>query len=77
MTATTPSEVRMHLIEALQLDLVGPTPDNTDYAEEIIDQAPSKWYLTGFLVPYGAFTEQRADDTGNDELDEVGRVGGG
>lgn len=55
MTATTPSKVRLrgahatrsHLIEALQLDLVGPTPDDIDLAEEIIDQAPSKWYLTG------------------------------
>jgi hypothetical protein len=85
MTAITPSEVpsrsphviRSLLIEALQLDLVGPTPDDIDHAEEIIDQAPSKWYLTGFLAPYGASVEQRTDDTGDDELDELGRVGGG
>ncbi|MBW4599045.1 MAG: DISARM system helicase DrmA [Calothrix sp. FI2-JRJ7] len=73
----TPAEVRQHLIEALQLDLVGPTPDDVDYIEEIIDQAPSKWYLTGFLVPYGASFEQRADETADEELDELGRVGGG
>ena len=35
--------------------------------------APSKWYLTGFLVPYEAPTSQRADDDGDDTLDEVGR----
>jgi hypothetical protein len=77
MSPLTPAEVRTHLIEALQLDLVGPTPDNIDLAEEIIDQAPSKWYLTGFLVPYGASVEQRADDAGDEDMDEVGRVGGG
>lgn len=74
---TTAAEVRNYLIEALQIDLVGPTPDDIDHAEEIIDQAPSKWYLTGFLAPYGASIEQRIDDAGNEELDEVGRVGAG
>ncbi|BCL39175.1 DISARM system helicase DrmA [Nostoc sp. MS1] len=69
MKNTTSAEVRSHLIEALQLDLIGPTPDDIDHAEEILDQAPSKWYLTGFLVPYGAPIEQRGDDTGDDDLD--------
>lgn len=70
----TSASVRAHLIDALQLDLVGPTPDDLDHAAEILDQAPSKWYLTGFLVPYGAPLEQRGDDTGDDELDEIGSV---
>lgn len=70
----TSAEVRSHLIDALQLDLVGPTADDLDHAAEILDQAPSKWYLTGFLVPYGAPLEQRGDDTGDDELDEIGSV---
>ena len=74
---TTSAEVRSHLIDALQLDLVGPTPDDTAHAKEILDQAPSKWYLTGFLVPYSAPLEQRADDTSNDDLDTVGRVSAG
>ncbi|WP_298907581.1 hypothetical protein [uncultured Nostoc sp.] len=69
MISATPNEVRSHLIEALQLDLIGPTPDDIDHAEEILDQAPSKWYLTGFLVPHGAPIEQRGDDTGDDDLD--------
>lgn len=71
MSPLSPAEVRAHLIDALQLDLVGPASDNLDHAEEILDQAPSKWYLTGFLVPYQAPLEQRSDDTANDELDEV------
>ncbi|QFS52100.1 hypothetical protein [Nostoc sphaeroides] len=33
---TTSAEVRSHLIRAMQLDLVGPTPDDVEYAEEIL-----------------------------------------
>jgi hypothetical protein len=35
MSSTAPAEVRTHLIDALQLDLVGPTPDDLVHAEEI------------------------------------------
>jgi len=76
-TPTTPAEVRQHLIDALQLDLIGPTPDDEAHAAEIINQPPSRWYLTGFLVPYGAGLEQRSDNTSNDELDEVSRPSSG
>ena len=72
-TPTTPAQVRQHLIDALQLDLIGPTPDDEAHAAEIINQPPSRWYLSGFLVPYGAGLEQRSDDTSNDELDELSR----
>jgi len=45
-----PVEVRGQLVEALRLDLVG--PDNgSDLEAEVLTQAPSRWYLTGFLVP--------------------------
>ncbi|NMG17996.1 hypothetical protein [Brasilonema bromeliae] len=71
MPATTPAEVRSHLTDALQLDLVGPTPNDTTYACEVLTQPPSKWYLTGFLVPFGAPPEVRSDDTSNDELDQI------
>jgi hypothetical protein len=77
MSSTAPAEVRTHLIDALQLDLVGPTPDDLVHAEEIIPQPPSKWYLTGFLVPYDAPMNVRSDDTGDDELDAVSRSGAG
>ncbi len=73
----TSAEVRSRLIEALQLDLIGPTPDDIDHAEEILDQAPSKWYLTGFLVPHGAPIEQRGDDTADDDLDQLQRGSAG
>lgn len=74
---TTPAEIRKHLIDALQLDLVGPTPDDTAHAEEILPQAPSKWYLCGFLVPYEASPDKRSDDTGNEELDQHSNISAG
>lgn len=73
----TPADVRTHLIDALQLDLIGPNPEDAMHAEEIIPQPPSKWYLAGFLVPHNAPIEQRSDDTGDDELDAVSRIGAG
>ncbi len=74
---TTPADVRKKLVEALQLDLVGPTLEDILHAEEIIPQAPSLWYLTGFLVPYEASLTQRSDELGNDELDQVSLTSGG
>jgi len=48
-----PVEVRSQLVDALRLDLVG--PDNgSDLEAEILPQAPSRWYLNGFLVPMEA-----------------------
>ncbi len=68
--------VRSRILDALQLDLVGPRhgePGHEAYAEEILPVAPSKWYLAGFLVPYEAPAEQRSDDDGDDSLDQVER----
>ena len=67
---TTSAEVRATLVDALNLDLVGPTPDDAAHAEEIIRQAPSKWYLTGFLAPFGAPSDLRSDDDADDDLPE-------
>ncbi|MEB3290447.1 MAG: hypothetical protein VKI82_11060, partial [Leptolyngbya sp.] len=67
---TTSAEVRATLVDALNLDLVGPTPDDSAHAEEIVPQPPSKWYLTGFLAPFGASLEVRADDDTEDDLPE-------
>ena len=70
----TSAEVRSKLVEALRLDLVGPGIDLGD-PEEVLVQAPSRWYLTGFLVPLGAKSEQRTDETANDDLDQTGDGG--
>ena len=60
----TPAAVRDRLIDALRQDLVGPAlPD------ELLDQAPTRWYLTGFLAPLNASHDQRGDPDANDEAD--------
>src|SRR5579863_6185486 len=69
-----PVEIRGKLVEALRLDLVGPGQQLGD-PKEVLPQAPSRWYLTGFLVPLGAKPEQRQDETAEDDLDEAGETG--
>jgi len=39
-------------------------------------QAPSRWYLTGFLVPLDADEGQRAEETSADEMDVANDAGG-
>ena len=53
----TPADVRAQLVAALQLDLVGPH-DGIGDAAETLPQHPSRWYLTGFLVPFDAGESQ-------------------
>ena len=69
----TSAEVRAKLITALRLDLIGPQPRDP-YQDEILPLAPSKWYLTGFLVPYEADLKDRSDDSSNDELDGLSQT---
>jgi len=65
---TNSGDVRRGLVRALRLDLVGPSPEDTDLAAEVLPEPPSRWYLTGFLVPTGAPEEQRAVDP-QEEMD--------
>jgi hypothetical protein len=56
------------MVQALKLDLVG--PDNAHaFAHELLPDAPSRWYMCGFLVPSSAPTEQKSDETSADEID--------
>ena len=70
-----PTDVRSQLIDALRLDLVGPTGTVGD-PSEILPQAPSRWYLTGFLVPTEADESQKSDPTSVDELDQAAEPAG-
>jgi hypothetical protein len=63
-------------VEALRLDLVGPEPGST-HETEVLETAPSRWYLTGFLVPFEAPAEQRSDETESEQLDLVDNPRGG
>jgi hypothetical protein len=72
----TSAEVRAELIDALQIDLVGPTPEGLGDPAEWLDQAPSRWYLTGFLVPVGAGPAQSRDSDGEEEALETAEPAG-
>src|SRR5437868_1615374 len=67
-------DVRRQLVDALALDLIGPgkaSPLET----EVLSQRPSAWYLTGFLVPIDAGEDQRADETGSEEISQANDAG--
>ena len=69
MALETSAAVRASLIDALRLDLIGPSPDDAVHALEVIPQAPSRWYLSGFLVPYEAKLSDRSDPDSDDSFD--------
>lgn len=54
---------RPELVRAVTADLVGPYD-----ASEILRLPPSRWYLTGFLVPRSVREADSADPTDDDEL---------
>lgn len=66
----TSVEVRSKLVDALRLDLVGPS-EGVGEPNEALPQAPSSWYLTGFLVPTEAVQTQGVDESSADEVDEA------
>ena len=70
-----PRAVREHLVEALNLDLIGPWANHAHADERLPGWVrPSNWYLTGFLIPSGTDPEQSADE--DDDLDETPDSGG-
>ena len=74
---STSPEVRVRLVEALQLDLVGPRAGHAHAEERLLGrERPSNRYLTGFLIPSGAPPEQSADADEDDELGEASEEAG-
>ena len=69
------AEVRSSLLDTLRLDLVGPEP-GLGNSLEVLNQFPSRWYLTGFLVPTEAPEEQKNDVDADDELEDSGDTDG-
>ncbi|MEZ4441154.1 MAG: hypothetical protein R3B72_18790 [Polyangiaceae bacterium] len=65
---TDRTRLRRHLVDALYADLVGPFAGHVSHhtSRELIRLKPSKWYLTGYLVP----EEDRHVEP--DELDGAG-----
>ncbi len=54
----TSPDTRAKLLESLQLDLVGPWPEHP-FEHELLPENPTRWYLTGYLVPEAAPVEHR------------------
>ena len=67
---TTSADVRAAITCTLRRDLIGPGLADEDIAHEILPTRPSRWYLTGYLVPAQAPPEQRtATGAAEGELD--------
>jgi hypothetical protein len=66
--------VRSAIVEALRLDLVGPTNDHP-CANELRPESPRRWCLTGYLVPTtlpnDAKKADESDDDDDDDDDDV------
>jgi hypothetical protein len=71
----TTVDVRHDLVQTLGLDLIGPDR-GSELLTEVLPQAPSRWYLTGFLVPIDAAEEQKSDEAATEEVDEASDAGG-
>lgn len=68
---------RKRLVEAVNLDLVGPWAGHRYAAERLRGWTrPSNWYLTGFLIPASTPEETNADRDEDDSLDTVPDVSG-
>lgn len=69
----SPTDVRTHLVAGLEADLVGPF--DPAVPDEVLLVSPSRWYLTGFLVPtLGRETKDPLSDDeigGGDDEDDV------
>ena len=57
---TTSADIRAAMVRTLHRDLIGPGREDEDLAREVLPARPSRWYLTGFLVPARAEGDQRA-----------------
>lgn len=75
MPPSSSDEVRRGLVEALELDLVGPWTGH-DLADERLPrwERPSNRYLTGFLIPAGTPPEQASDPDEDDDFADVPKV---
>jgi hypothetical protein len=67
--------VRRTIVDTMRLDLIGPDNDHA-YTRELLPESPTRWYLTGYLVPTDAPIEQRFDETSTEEIDAAVDAGG-
>lgn len=63
------AQVRSELVNVLKLDLIGPAPGHSREGE-ILDRAPSREYLTGFLIPFEPPSGHTRHDVASDETEQ-------
>lgn len=78
----TPADVREQITNALMLDLVGPVsglPAGASLDRELLpgNNAPSRWYLTGFLAPFESTIEDKTDEESDEQIDLLSQAKGG
>ncbi len=71
----TSADARDELVRILEDDLIGPKPGEP-HASEILDVPPSRFYLTGFLIPTSVRSQALGGEA-DDEPDVVQRLSGG
>src|SRR6516165_9101488 len=70
----TSAEIREMLASELRLDLIGPSHRDTTLVNEVLPDPPSRWYLTGFLVPVDTPSRRKARDP-QEEMDTAEQGG--
>jgi len=73
-TGCDSSSVRSDLVESLRLDLIGPNNDH-GFAQELLPEPPTRWYLAGLLAPTDAPLEQKFDQLSEEEIDSPAEAG--
>ena len=68
------AEIRERLATELRLDLIGPNHRDTTLVNEVLPDPPSRWYLTGFLVPVDTPSRRKARDP-QEEMDTAEQGG--
>ena len=73
----TSAETRETLATELRLDLIGPSYRDAGLVSEVLPDPPSRWYLTGFLLPVDTPARRKARDP-QEEMDtaEQGAIAG-
>lgn len=65
-------EIRDRLVRTLRRDLIGPGEEDADLAAEVLTEAPSRWYLTGYLAPVeGDAADVEDDPSQQEELENL------
>lgn len=74
MTLPSSQVAREGLVEALELDLIGPCNGHA-FERELLERSPRNWYLTGMLVPVTARVEAKEDPAAQEDLDAPSNEG--